>query len=374
MMTWIWDRIIDALLWGSSLLYPISRSRTGYYNPRTCHLTGLTYLADLYWTLSPNINAWLAGKRDLFPAVMMVQTINRCNGRCSICPYSYTFHLQEKAVMTDELYQKVINECARENDLIRFVPMAKNEPLIDTHLEERIAAFRAIAAPHQIVELVTNGSALTPRRYTRLVASGVDMISISLNAATEEAFRLVKHGVSWKQVRRNIDLIAQADTSRVNIFLRYVRQYENAGGLQKFSSYWKRRGFNTLSFEINNRGGAVKDFENLLPPRSALQNQLRLAMTRRLYNLCPFAFSTLSILQNGDVPLCANDWYNLEILGNVNQNTIREIFNTTHLQEIRTKMHQGRYDELVPCRDCSFKDDLLADAVRVPASAVQVAA
>jgi len=188
------------------------------------------------------------------------------------------------------------------------------------------------------------------------------LISISLNAASEEVFKRVKHGVSWKQVRRNIDAIARADLSGVNIFLRYVRQHENAAGHRQFSSYWKRRGLNTYSFEINNRGGAVKDFDKRLPPRSSLQRQLRIALTRRLSNLCPFAFSIANIMQNGNVPLCANDWHNLEILGNVNQNTIREIFNSPRMEEIRTLMHQGRYDELVPCRDCSFLEDLLGEA------------
>lgn len=357
MRTWVFDRLVGILLWGSAWLYPLSHSRTGFDNPRTCHLTGLTYLAHLYWTLSPNINAWLDGRRDLFPAVVMVQTINRCNGRCRICPYSYTFHLQEKGVMGEDLWHKIASECAQEKDLQRFVPMSKNEPLMDTHLEERIAAFRTIAAPHQIVEVVTNGSALTSKRFAALVDSGVDMISISLNAATEEIYTLVKNGVSWKHVRRNIDSIAAADLSRVNIFLRYVRQFENAAGFRQFSSYWKRYGFNTLSFEINNRAGAVKGFDALLPPRSTLQHQLRLAMTRRLYNLCPFAFSVVNIMQNGDIPLCANDWYNLEILGNVKHQTIHEIFNSPRMQEIRTLMHQGRYDLLAPCKDCSFLND-----------------
>ena len=141
MMTWIMDWVVGALLWGSGLLYRFSSSQTGCDNPRTGHLTGLTYLAHLYWTLSPNINAWRAGNRHLFPAVLMVQTINRCNGRCSICPYSYTMHLQPKGVMEEDLFHKIIQECAQEKDLVRFVPMAKNEPLLDPRLEERIAAF-----------------------------------------------------------------------------------------------------------------------------------------------------------------------------------------------------------------------------------------
>jgi radical SAM protein with 4Fe4S-binding SPASM domain len=362
MITWIMDWIVGMMLWGSERLYTLSRSRTGYDNPRTKHITGLTYLAHIYWMLFPNIIAWLNGNKALFPAVVMVQTVNRCNGRCSVCPYSYTIHLQEKGVMEDALFHKIIHECAKEKNLHRFVPMAKNEPLLDKKLEERIAEFRKVAAPHQIIELVTNGSALTPTRFASLVASGVDLISISLNAATEEVFNQVKHGISWKQVKRNIDAITQADLSKVNIFLRYVRQHENASGLRQFSSYWKRSGFNIYSFEINNRGGTVKNYDKLRPHRNILQHQFRVAMSRRLFNLCPFAFSIANIMQNGDVPLCAMDWNNLEILGNVNQNTIREIFNSPRMQEIRTLMHQMRYDEIVLCRNCSFKLDLMADA------------
>jgi len=362
MITWILDRVVGMMLWGSSRLYPILQSKTGYENPRTSHLTGLTYLTHIYRMLIPNIIAWLNGDKALFPAVVMVQTINRCNGRCSICPYSYTIHLQEKGVMDGTLFHKIINECAKENDLQTFVPMAKNEPLLDRKLEERIAEFRTIAAPHQIIELVTNGSALTPARFARLVASGVDLISISLNAATEEVFNQVKQGLSWKKVKRNIDAITQADLTKVNVFLRYVRQHENASSFRQFSSYWKRSGLNIYSFEINNRGGTVKNYDKLRPPRNTLQHQLRTVMFRRLFNLCPFAFSITNIMQNGDVPLCAMDWNNLEILGNLKYNTIREIFNSPRMKEIRILMYQRRYDEITPCRNCSFKNELIGDA------------
>ncbi len=69
---------------------------------------------------------------------------------------------------------------------------------------------------------------------------------------------------------------------------------------------------------------------------------------------CPHAFGIMHILKNGDVPLCANDWEHREHLGNVREQSIREIYNSPRMQEIRELMEQGRFEEIAPCKDCSF--------------------
>jgi hypothetical protein len=59
------------------------------------------------------------------------------------------------------------------------------------------------------------------------------------------------------------------------------------------------------------------------------------------------------------VPLCATDWQNRELLGNVGQVSLREIYNSARLEEIRELMRQGRYEEIPPCADCSYRKDWL---------------
>lgn len=359
MTSWFLDKLLRIILFGSVHFSPFSRSKTGFANPLTRNFNGITYTANMHWMLIQNITKWLDEKKTLFPAVVQVQTINRCNGRCAICPYSYTIHLQERGVIEDDLFRKIASECARENDLLAFVPMSKNEPLLDRKLENRIHEFKTVAAPHQYVEIVTNGSALTPSRYKKLVASGLDMISISLNATTEEMYQKVKQGLSWRQVMRNLDAISETDTSKVNIFLRYIQQVDNAKGFLRFWWYWKKKGFNIVSFDINNRSGTVKNYEGLIPNRKLLSKHLLKAVGRLYHGLCPQVFSVAHIMQDGDMPMCSNDWHNREILGNVNANTIREIFNSPRMQEIRELMRRGRYDAIAPCRDCSIHSSWL---------------
>jgi radical SAM protein with 4Fe4S-binding SPASM domain len=363
MMTALVDRLIDWGLtlatWATTAAYPFVRSKTGYDNPRVRHLVGLTYQLHDYWIIRPNIQKWLAGREPLFPAAVQVQTVNRCNAQCGMCPYPYTVHLQPRHIMPDELFTKIAAECASEPDLHEFVPMAQNEPLMDPKLEQRVAEFKAISAPHQMVEIVTNGSALSLARFNRLVQSGVDLITVSLSAHTEAAYQKVMQGLSWPLLMKNLNALAGAHTSRVNLFLRYVHQAENEGQYPAYRKHWTRRGFNIFAYEINNRSGTVNGFARRVPLKSWLFTRLRRVMGRKYFKVCPHAFSIAHVLANGDVPLCANDWENRELLGNVKDNTLRTIYNSPRIQAIRELMRQGRYDEIAPCRDCSFRKEWL---------------
>jgi MoaA/NifB/PqqE/SkfB family radical SAM enzyme len=363
-MTAVLDKLIMLGLvvseWFLTCLYPFVYSRTGRDNPRTGHIAGMTYyMLRNAWITINNVNSWLAGDKNIFPEVLQIQTINRCNASCTMCPYPYTIHLQPRIVMDDELYAKVAKECASEETFKVFVPMSKNEPLLDVQLEERIIEFKRLAKPHQVVELVTNGSALTPARFESLVNSGVDLLTISLSAHTETTYNRIMRGLSWKNIRKNLDaMLTSPLLSKINIFLRFIIQRENEAEYLSFRKYWKKRGLNVAGFEVSNRSGTLNGYELLDLPKSFFFRRLRKAMGRRFYKgLCPHAFGIMHVLENGDVPLCANDWENREILGNVQISSLREIYNSPRMEEIRGLMRQGRYDEILPCVNCSYRKD-----------------
>ncbi len=355
-LCWLVDILLPIVVWLNKRIAPFRVSKTGYANPRTRNLVGLLgYSSHTYHLTLPNIRKWQKDRSDLFPMVLQVQTINRCNAACTICPYPYTIHLGEREVMDDALYSKIADECAAEEDLHDFVPMSKNEPLLDTKLEQRVAEFKAKARPHQMVELVTNGSGLNPKRAQRLMDSGVDLITVSVNASNEETYKKVMIGLSWKQVMNNLEWLAKADLAKVNVYLRFVSEQKNNHELNSFRKRWRH--FNLFMFDINNRSGTVRDYEKMVMVRNAVITKLKRIAGSRIYPLCPYVFSVAHVLQNGDVPMCANDWDNREVLGNVRQQSIREIYNSPRMKDIRQLMSEGRYEEIEPCRNCSFWHD-----------------
>lgn len=338
--------------------FPLVRSKRGSDNPRVRHITSWTYFYYLQTVIRPNIEKWLAQRGELFPHVIQVQTINRCNAACQMCPYPYTTHLQPKQIMSDAIFSKIVAECAGHPDLREFVPMSKNEPLLDPKLENRIAEFKAAAGLHQLVEVVTNGSALTPKRYEKLLQSGLDLLTISFSAHNEATFNKVMQGLSWSQMRKNLEALSQVSTSKINVVLRFVRQRENDDEFPAFRRYWRGKGFNVVPFNLNNRAGVVKNYTELLPAAERrIEEVSRRVMGRRYIKVCPHAFSLIHVLENGDVPLCANDWENREILGNVQDKTLAEIYNGPRFQQIRELMVQGKYEEIPACKDCSFWKD-----------------
>ena len=350
------DILLFCLVWLHKIVSPLQVSRTGYANPRVRHVVGLLgYSAHAYYVSLPNIHKWLKDRSELFPRAVEVQTINRCNASCGFCPYPYTIHLQDRRVMDDTLYSKIVDECTAEEELQGFVPMCKNEPLLDLKLEQRVAEFRSKARPHQAVELVTNGSALTPARARRLMEAGVDLITVSVNASNEETYNKVMIGLSWKQVMANLEALSNAELSKVNVYLRFVSEQNNRNELDTFRKRWKD--FNLFTFDINNRAGAVRGYESRVMRHGDLMARLMRLGGSRLYPVCPYVFSLAHVLENGDVPMCANDWHNREVMGNVKTQTIREIFNSSRMNEVRELMAAGRFEEIEPCHECSFYHD-----------------
>lgn len=328
-------------------------SRTGHANPRVARLVGrVGFAAHTHRATTPNLRRWLAGDRDLFPAFVQVQTINRCQAACEFCPYPDTVATQPLRVMDDDLYGRIADQCAAEPGLISFVPMAKNEPLLDADLPARIARFTRVRQPHQIAEIVTNGVGLTAGRVRALTAAGLDLLTVSVNAADAATFGRVMRGLSWERVTAHLDVLAAADLPTLNVYVRFVRNLSNRHDLRAFRRRWRR--LNLFGFDINNRAGAVRDFDRMRLARTRLSSWLRYLVTSTVWPACPYPFAHLHVLANGDVPLCDNDWFDREILGNARDTPLRAIFNSPRLNEIRALQLAGRYDEIPSCRDCSF--------------------
>lgn len=358
----ILETLADGLVWLcmnlERLPLPFLVSRTGYANPRVRRITGwVGYWAHTFRLTLPNIHTWMKTKGDLFPLVVQVQTINRCNASCSFCPYPYTVHLQEKRIMDDELYSKIVDECVREPGLLDFVPMSKNEPLLDVNMEERIREFRSKAQPHQIVELVTNGSPLTSARAKRLMDAGLDMITVSVSASNEETYKKVMVGLSWKQVMNNLEALAQENLAGLNVYLRFIKERGNRRELSAFRKRWRH--FNHFNFNVNNRAGALRGYEMKSIQYGSFAERLKHTLGSHIYPACPYVFSSMHILENGDVTMCLNDWGDREVIGNVRTQSIREIYNSPRMKEVRELMTQGRYEEIEACKGCSFYHEWL---------------
>ena len=67
---------------------------------------------------------------------------------------------------------------------------------------------------------------------------------------------------------------------------------------------------------------------------------------------CTFPWYSLTIFYDGKVYLCPQDFEGRILLGDINKNSIKEIFNGEAIKKIRRDFKTGMIRKTSPCREC----------------------
>ena len=301
-----------------------------------------------------------AGAAPLFPAYVQLQTINACQAACTMCPYDTYSKVFQRGRMEDWLFDKVIAEIAEHPEIGAFVPMLQNEPLLDKVLFDRLRRFRQLVGDRVEVELVTNGALLTDQAVENIRDVKLDVLDISLDALTKETYEKIRIGLDFDQVIAGVERVIAADLPHTKIFVRLVRQRDNVHEIRDFARRWRARGVGVFIYSAHDRAGSVDKFaERISIPRSAqpVMHKLERKASKLWFGHCPVPFSVASILHNGDVLMCVHDWARKDIIGNVRDATLIELWNGERMREIRSLVSERRYGEVPACRDCGLWKD-----------------
>ena len=326
-------------------------------------LTAWGYRWRLYSRLRAASRAW-SPERDMarqpFPAVIQLQTINACNAACTMCPYPLFKGRFTRGRMDDALFEKITSEISEHPEVDTFVPMLQNEPFLDRHILRRVKEFKARTGGRVAVELVTNGAFLTAETVELIRDSGLDVLDISLDAISPEVYRKVRIGLDYEQVLAGVNRVIDARLPHTAVFVRLVRVRENFREVKAFARAWKAKGVPVFIYSANSRAGSLPDFdEQLRVPEAEVpwSQRLERRAVRAYLHHCPVPFAGAAIVNNGDVLLCTQDWGRREVLGNVREQTLAEIWNGPRMREIRTLIARRRYGEVPSCSDCSLWRD-----------------
>ncbi len=295
-----------------------------------------------------------------FPRAIQMQTVNACQAACKMCPYPVYKNIFPRGRMDDALFDKLIREIADREECTTFIPMLQNEPFLDKHLLDKVRRFKEMTCGRTEVELVTNGAFLTDETIAQIRESRLDVLDISLDAISREVYRKIRVGLDYDTVMDGVNRVLEADLPDTTVFVRLVRQRDNVDEVKQFARYWRKRGVPVFIYSVNNRGDTVRDFESdveVPPEKIPFHHRLGRRLFRQWMGHCPLAFGTSNILHNGDVLICAHDWARNEVVGNVRDQTIAEVWNGPRMRELRRLIHARRYQDSPACRNCSLVKD-----------------
>lgn len=277
---------------------------------------------------------------------LQIETTSVCNADCVFCPYTKmneTPGSRLKRLMPMDLYKKIIDEAATISRVTHLTITGLGETLLDRHLEERIAYAKDKFRPGTMIDVYTNGSYLTLERGLRLVDAGVEVIYVSLNAVTAEKRKAVMRIDDFDKVVANThalidELKARDSKTRVVVKAVVSKDLMEAGDTDLFLKEWGGpwdRGGNAYLHQEGNWAGVQWD--------------MRVKMNKP----CGRALDEFMVLSDGRVSACCFDGFGTKILGDLNTQSMREVYAGSVALEFRQLHNDGRRQEIPICFNCT---------------------
>lgn len=325
-------------------LNKIRSTRIGYNIGRNILSTPFIVNSKLYDSLyNKKINKSIANLNKKYPWGIDIGTTNLCNASCIMCPHS---KLKKMGTMDMKLYKKIIDNCAKLK--IKIITLSFfGEPFLDKTIIEKI---KYAKQKGMNVGFYSNASLLTEKLAKDIIEAELDVITISFDGATKETYEKIRKNLKFKVVRNNIinliNMRRELNKKNPKINLVLVELEENKKEIGNFYKEWKEK---VDSINIINMRNWANDIQKEGTKESFHFNK---KIKRKP---CALIWLKMVVDWNGDVVLCCDDWNHSTVLGNLQKQTIEEIWNGEKLKKIREAHIKREFYKVPLCSGCNKK-------------------
>ena len=265
------------------------------------------------------------------PEIVQIEATNICNAKCVFCPRDEMHRRQ--GIMSLELFKKIVDECAELG--ITHVRMHNyGEAFMDRKLVEKVRYAKQKGIRE--VGMISNGSLITELVARGMIDAGLDAINISVDASGKEVFEATRLGLNYDKVIANIErllrLRAESGKRRPKLILSFVRQ-NNSADEQAFIEHWRSIADKIHVTDLHNWAGTLNTQSDVNYP-------------------CYRPWLTFTVLWDGRVSLCCADFDGKTVLGDLNTQTIAEIWNAEPYRVVRREHLESGGPDV--CRGCDL--------------------
>lgn len=274
-----------------------------------------------------------------FPKVVIFEIVCGCNLSCIMCPQPKL--TRPKGLMDLKLYQKLTREIAAHDPNTEVWATIMGEVFVHNDVVFDYLRFAKRQAGLKKVYLNSNLVLFRAEWIDQLEESGLDKITVGLDAATEPTYNQIRVGGDFQAVENNVEALlaakAQGRLPNLEIILQFIVQDENQHEEERFKRKWTGRGV-TLKIRQKLGWGLGVEAHNLTIPR----NERKVP--------CPWLMRTMSIHWTGHVAQCDAEWNGDRYVGDLNKQTIEAVWLDQLL--IKRQQHLANDFDFEPCRDC----------------------
>ena len=258
--------------------------------------------------------------------ILQLETTTFCNASCWFCP---NVQLEKYAHMDTDLIYKVIDQSSPYVKIYR--PFGLGEPLVDPRMPEIIAYIKANT--NAKVELHTNAAPPTLKKEQQ-IAANVDIMRFSLDGVWPETVGEVRKIDGVRAISNTERFILNHPEIECEVRMIGIPEHEDEQ--QLFLDYWNdiRPGCATIT---------------------KLYNHPWEGQTQSTSDPCTKCQNEAFIYVDGSVHPCPWDFGDREVLGNVNDTSIVDIWRSHRVTEFRKSLANGQRDKYSLCSRCDAK-------------------
>ncbi len=280
------------------------------------------------------------------PVKLWIESTNRCNLKCGIC-FNKEIPDSEKGNMDLHLYKKIIDEA--EGSVYDINLFHRGEPLLHPDIVKMIYYAKNKGMKTRIH---TNATLLTSELARDIILSDLDTISFSFDGYTKKTYEENRAGAKYEESLKNIigflKIKKELDSDKPFTILQVIepgtseKKVMNISLKEGFLRNFSGLPLDKLAMRIPHNWGGLVKLEGT--DRGQLENMKMVS--------CTFPWYSLTILYDGTACLCPQDFKGNINIGNLNKNTIRDIFNSKKTLKMRKLLGKGNTVELQPCNNC----------------------
>ena len=283
-----------------------------------------------------------------FPSQINMDITEICNLACISCPHP-TFAKSEHYAgrnMDPALNEKMIEEVRQygqgKTQYIRYT--SNGEPLVHPQGYEMIQA--AVDHSGVFVTLTTNGKIMNEKRTQKLLASGVHMIDISIDAFKPETYAKVRVKGNLDVTRGNVLRLLQwvrESKAKTKVVVSFVVQPDNVDEVADFEKYWKDQGVSYVVIRrLHSCSGALED----------MAERRRKELTNAPRHPCLYPWERILVTAAGSLGFCPSDWVNGSYVADYRKTTIRAEWQGEFYRRLRNAHQTNNFSNHRFCGNC----------------------
>ncbi|HLP31746.1 MAG TPA: radical SAM/SPASM domain-containing protein, partial [Geothrix sp.] len=276
-----------------------------------------------------------------FPLVLNIEPTNLCNLRCVYCPRERA--AKGRGFMDWDLFTRVVDEAAECGPLVMLNLHKDGEPFMHPRFLD-MARYARDKDAAKTIHVNTNAMCWDDATIERMLDSGLDDITVSLDAARPETFKRLKGADALERVERSVRRAYELRERR-NLkgpFIRVkIMEFGDVGTdeVREFHEKWRGVADQVQVTGAHSWSGAIEGLE--------VTDE-----TSRVRYPCMIMWYAMVLNWDGTSTVCSVDWNTEILLGDANRQTLSGIWKSPQARAARRSQMEEGWGRYPVCESC----------------------